>query len=88
GGGGGRFVKEEGHSLGLGVANLSKVLNPDSVVIGGGVPAAGAFLRSRVEDNFKKYTFPQVRQSTQIKLAELGNDAGIIGSASLARIDG
>lgn len=76
------------HYLGLAVANISNLLNPDSVVIGGGVSAAGEFLRSRVEDNFKKYTFPQVRQSTKIKLAELGNDAGIIGAASLARIDG
>lgn len=75
------------HYLGLAVANISNLLNPDSVVIGGGVSAAGEFLRSRVEDNFKKYTFPQVRQSTKIKLAELGNDAGIIGAASLARID-
>ncbi|MFU2182435.1 ROK family glucokinase [Streptococcus pluranimalium] len=76
------------HYLGLAVANISNLLNPDSIVIGGGVSAAGEFLRSRVEDNFKKYTFPQVRQSTKIKLAELGNDAGIIGAASLARIDG
>ncbi|WP_242257967.1 ROK family glucokinase [Streptococcus thoraltensis] len=71
--------------LGLATANIANLLNPDSVVIGGGVSAAGEFLRSRVEANFKKYTFPQVRQSTQIKLAELGNDAGIIGAASLAR---
>lgn len=73
--------------LGLATANISNLLNPDSVVIGGGVSAAGEFLRSRVEANFKKYTFPQVRQSTQIKLAELGNDAGIIGAASLARTE-
>lgn len=73
--------------LGLATANISNLLNPDSVVIGGGVSAAGEFLRSRVEANFKKYTFPQVRQSTQIKLAELGNDAGIIGAASLARME-
>lgn len=73
--------------LGLATANISNLLNPDSVVIGGGVSAAGEFLRSRVEANFKKYTFPQVRQSTQIKLAELGNDAGIIGAASLARAE-
>ncbi|MBM7642607.1 ROK family glucokinase [Streptococcus loxodontisalivarius] len=70
--------------LGLATANISNILNPDSVVIGGGVSAAGEFLRSRVEDHFKKYSFPQVRQTTQIKLAQLGNDAGIIGAASLA----
>lgn len=71
--------------LGLAAANIANLLNPDSIVIGGGVSAAGEFLRSRVEKTFKQYTFPQVRQSTQIKLAELGNDAGIIGAASLAR---
>ena len=59
-------------------------MNPDSVVIGGGVSAAGEFLRIRVEKYFVQYAFPQVRQSTKIKIAELGNDAGIIGAASLA----
>lgn len=70
--------------LGLASANISNILNPDSVVIGGGVSAAGEFLRSRIESNFQRFTFPQVRQSTKIKIAELGNDAGIIGAASLA----
>lgn len=82
-----RVVDKVCFYLGLATANISNLLNPDSVVIGGGVSAAGEFLRSRVEANFKKYTFPQVRQSTQIKLAELGNDAGIIGAASLARTE-
>ena len=70
--------------LGLAIANISNILNPDSVVIGGGVSAAGEFLRSRVEGYFKRYAFPQVRRTTKVKLAELGNDAGIIGAASLA----
>ena len=60
------------------------ILNPDSVVIGGGVSAAGEFLRSRVEKYFVTYAFPQVRKTTRVKIAELGNDAGIIGAASLA----
>lgn len=71
--------------LGLASANMANILNPDSIVIGGGVSAAGEFLRARVEKYFMNFTFPQVRQSTKIKMAELGNDAGIIGAASLAR---
>jgi len=70
--------------LGLACGNLGNTLNPSSIVLGGGVSAAGEFLRSRVEKYFKEYTFPQVRESTQIKLARLGNDAGVIGAASLA----
>lgn len=71
--------------LGLASANMANILNPDSIVIGGGVSAAGEFLRSRIEKYFRTFTFPQVRQSTKIKIAQLGNDAGIIGAASLAR---
>ncbi|MBS7576256.1 MULTISPECIES: ROK family glucokinase [unclassified Enterococcus] len=70
--------------LGLAAGNLGNTLNPSAIVIGGGVSAAGEFLRGQVEDYFNQFTFPQVRQTTKIKLAELGNDAGIIGAASLA----
>lgn len=70
--------------LGLAIGNIGNTLNPASVVIGGGVSAAGEFLRSRVQAYFEEFTFPEVRNSTQVKLAELGNEAGVIGAASLA----
>ncbi|WEV44944.1 ROK family glucokinase [Streptococcaceae bacterium ESL0687] len=79
-----RIVDKVSQYLGLACGNLANTLNPDSIVIGGGVSAAGEFLRSQVENYFRKYTFPQVTNSTKIKLAQLGNDAGIIGAASLA----
>lgn len=71
--------------LGLACGNLGNTLNPSSIVIGGGVSAAGEFLRSRVETYFEEFTFPQVRESTKIKLAVLGNEAGVIGAASLVK---
>lgn len=77
-------VERVSRYIGLAAANISNILNPDSVVIGGGVSAAGEFLRSRVEKYFVTFAFPQVKKSTKIKIAELGNDAGIIGAASLA----
>lgn len=70
--------------LGLAVANIGNMLNPSTIVIGGGVSAAGDFLLDGVRKNFEANTFPLVRETTKIKLAELGNDAGIIGAASLA----
>ncbi|MDR0200344.1 MAG: ROK family glucokinase [Streptococcaceae bacterium] len=69
--------------LGLACGNLGNTLNPDSIVIGGGVSAAGEFLRARVEKYFLQFTFPTVKKTTKIKLATLGNDAGIVGAASL-----
>ena len=70
--------------LGLACGNLGNTLNPSAIIIGGGVSAAGEFLRGRVENYFREFTFPQVRNSTKVKLAELGNEAGVIGAASLA----
>ncbi|MEO1772846.1 glucokinase [Enterococcus sp. 665A] len=80
-----RVVDKVTFYLGLACGNIGNTLNPSTIIIGGGVSAAGEFLRSRVEAYFKQFTFPQVRNSTKIKLAELGNEAGVIGAASLAR---
>jgi glucokinase len=71
--------------LGLACGNLGNTLNPDAIVIGGGMAAAGEFLRKQVEAYFLTFTFPTIQRTTKIKLATLGNDAGIIGAASLAR---
>lgn len=80
-----RVVDKVTFYLGLACGNIGNTLNPSAIIIGGGVSAAGEFLRSRVEAYFEQFTFPQVRNSTKIKLAELGNEAGVIGAASLAR---
>jgi len=70
--------------LGLACGNIGNLLNPSSLILGGGVSAAGEFLREKVVNYFKQFTFPQVTESSKVKLAQLGNDAGIIGAASLA----
>ncbi|HJV31914.1 MAG TPA: ROK family glucokinase [Bacillales bacterium] len=71
--------------LGLACANIGNLLNPETIVIGGGVSAAGEILLKGVEKYFHKFAFPTVRTSTKIKLAKLGNDAGVIGAGSLAK---
>ncbi|MGB4823420.1 MAG: ROK family protein, partial [Leuconostoc mesenteroides] len=81
-----KVVDKVAYYLGYATATMSNILNPSAVVIGGGVAAAGEFLRARVEEHWTKFAFPTVRHSTRVKLAELGNDAGVIGAASLARI--
>lgn len=71
--------------LGLACGNIGNILNPETIVIGGGVSAAGDMLLKGVEEYFQKFAFPTVRTSTQLKLALLGNDAGVIGAASLVK---
>ncbi|MFO8069523.1 MAG: ROK family glucokinase [Alkalibacterium sp.] len=69
--------------LGLACGNIANILNPSTIVIGGGVSKAGEFLVERVRRQFAVYAFPTIRKSTHIRIAELGNDAGVIGASSL-----
>lgn len=75
--------KHFSHYLGMACANIAAVLNPAYIVIGGGVSAAGDFLLEGVRAVFEENSFPQIRTSTTLSLATLGNDAGVIGAASL-----
>jgi glucokinase len=70
--------------LGLACSHIGNLLNPSSIIIGGGVSAAGEFLLEKVNHYFLGFAFPNVQQSTKLMLAELGNDAGIVGAAFLA----
>lgn len=72
--------------LGLGLGNLGNLLNPEYLLIGGGVSAAGDFLLTRVDKYFQQFAFANVRDTTHVRLATLGNTAGVIGAASLALV--
>lgn len=79
-----RVVDRVCYYLGFACANIGSLINPSYIVIGGGVSAAGKFLLDQVDSYFKEFAFPSVKKSTTLKLAELGNEAGVIGAASLA----
>lgn len=69
--------------LGLALGNIANILNPSTIVLGGGVSKAGEFLVEKVSKVVEEFTFPTIRSVTKIKIAELENDAGMIGAASL-----
>jgi glucokinase len=71
--------------LGLALAHISNGLNPEKIVIGGGVSKAGNRLVTKVEHYFKRFVFPRVAEGATITIATLGNDAGVIGGAWLAK---
>ncbi|MGM0844256.1 MAG: ROK family glucokinase [Bacillota bacterium] len=71
--------------LGLAIANLGNALNPDKIVLGGGVSKAGEVLLNPVDKYFNSFAFPTVASSTSISIAKLGNDAGVIGAAWLVK---
>lgn len=73
-------------ALGAGLAGALNLLNPDRVVIGGGVSAAGPFLLDRIVAEIRRRTFAHVFAAAQIRLAELGADAGAIGAGRVAMV--
>ena len=68
--------------LGIAASHIAAVVDPEVFVIGGGVSKAGQVLIDCVEKYFKEKTFSSCK-NTPIVLAQLGNDAGIYGSARL-----
>lgn len=69
--------------LAFAAGNIANLLNPSSIIIGGGVSMAGNILKETVENKLMKYLFPPLRDKTKVKIAELQNDAGVIGAGSL-----
>lgn len=80
------LLAEIGNWLGLGIANLAAAFDPGTFVIGGGLSAAGDLLLASARETFKRQlTGRGYRPEARIVAAELGNDAGLIGAADLAR---
>jgi glucokinase len=73
--------------LGQGLAGLAAILDPGLFVIGGGVSAAGEMLRVPAVAAFAaSLTGRGYRPLAELRIAELGPDAGLVGAADLARI--
>jgi glucokinase len=71
-----------GRHLGVGIANLVNVFNPEVVVIGGGVAAAGEALLAPAREEYERRVL-KATAGARIVAAELGNDAGVLGAAAL-----
>lgn len=76
------IVEETGYYLGRGLAIVSAVLDPEEIVIGGGVSEAGDIFLEPVREHYRKYAFKSLKETPIVK-ASLGNQAGMIGAARL-----
>jgi len=76
------LVARAAHALGLTIANAVSLLDPDIVVLGGGVPEAGDVWWQPLRESFGTYVVPQA-QTTPLVRAELGYRAGVLGAAAL-----
>ncbi|WP_456298787.1 ROK family protein [Georgenia subflava] len=80
------LFRELGTWLGAGIADLAAIVDPELVVVGGGVASAGDLLLEPARESFRRnLTARGFRGELTIEQAELGNEAGMVGAADLAR---
>ena len=80
------LLADVGDWLGVGIANLAAALDPGTFVIGGGVSEAGSLLIEPATDAYRRtLTGRGFRPEARIVRAHLGNQAGLVGAADLAR---
>jgi glucokinase len=80
------LFEEMAGALGTGLATLVAVLDPSLIVLGGGVSEAGDVVLRPTEAALRReMTGGEIHPAPELRLAELGNTAGLIGAADLAR---
>jgi glucokinase len=79
-----RILKDAVIYLSMGIANIVSILNPEMVVLGGGLFRAGDFLLRPIRQEFKKWAQPLAAKSVRLELSSLGENAGLYGAAKLA----
>jgi glucokinase len=78
-------IQVVGRALGVGIANLVNIFNPQVVVIGGGVSEAGDLLLDPAREVMLRRALLPGRESVRVAAAAFGAEAGMIGAALLAR---
>jgi glucokinase len=81
-----RLMAETARYLAIGATTMMLAINPDMIVFGGGMIAAGSKFLEAIQAHVHGLTFPIPAQKTRIAFAELGGDAGFIGAAGCARM--
>ena len=80
-----KIWRQAGEYIGLAVSSVVNTLNPEVIVIGGGVSLAGDVLWRSIRSTVKKHTMRFLKKRIKIKKAVCGNDAGVLGAALLAK---
>ncbi len=79
-----KLWEDIGFEIGIMLTNIVWLLNPDRIVIGGGVAKAGPLVFEPIKRTIRERTSAVYHEHLEVVPAELGNDGGIIGSAALA----
>jgi predicted NBD/HSP70 family sugar kinase len=78
------LIRSAGNKLGIGIANMLNLLNPRTVVLGGGIARAGELLLDAVHETIRGLSLPASISNTEIKTTDLSEWGIAIGAATLA----
>ncbi len=78
------IFRRMGVYLGIGLANLINILNPEMIVIGGGVVNGWDLFEKHMHQQVEERAFPLLAARVKIERAKCGDDAGLLGAARLA----
>jgi glucokinase len=78
-----KVVAAAGRHLGVAMASLANIFDPDLIVVGGGVSAVGDLMLDPAREELASRALPPMNR-TQVRLAAMGPDAGMIGAATMA----
>lgn len=73
-------IDEMADVLGKGIANICYVINPEVVVLGGGIMAQEVYLRARIEEAVNRYLVTGIAKHTRLAFASHKNHAGMLGA--------
>lgn len=79
-----KILKQTGEYLGIALANLVSILNPEMIVIGGGVAAAGNLLLAPARDTMRQWAQPLACKQVRIVCSRLGERGALLGMAKIA----
>ena len=78
------FWRNYGRYLGIGLASIIYILTPEAIILGGGISAGAEFFLPAVQTEIDRRVLPSSREGLQLLVAQLGNQAGMVGAAKLA----
>jgi len=78
-----KILENTGGILGIGLTNLIHIINPNKIVLGGGVTKSGKYILPAVQTAIEQRALTPKSKMTEVTLSELGDDATIIGAIAL-----
>jgi predicted NBD/HSP70 family sugar kinase len=78
-----RVIADAGRSIGVALANLCNIFNPERVIIGGDLSAAGEILLAPINESISRYAIPSAAAEVEVLAGQLGRRAEVMGALAL-----